>query len=116
MKTLLLDVDQWDLVLDVAGNIAVASDPYALAQDAASAVKLFKGELWYDTEPGVPYFETILGKRPPLSLIKSKLVDAALRVPGVVAARVFITAFENRVVSGQVQVTDQQGRLQVMSL
>lgn len=111
MKTLLLDDTNWDLVLDVGGNIAVASDPYATAQDAASACRLFQGELWYDTEPGIPYWTTTLGKRPPLSLVKTQFVRAAMRVPGVVAAQAFITSFENRRLSGQIQVTDKQGRI-----
>jgi len=64
MNTLLLDTDKWDLVLDVSGNIAVASDPYSVAQDGASALKLVSGELWYDTTRGVPYFQRIFGKAP----------------------------------------------------
>lgn len=111
MKTLLLDNSTWDLVIDASGNIAVASDPYALAQDAASAIKLFEGELWYDTLPGVPYWGQILGQAPPISLLKAKFVAAALTVPGVVAAACFITAITDRVVTGQVQVTDKLGRV-----
>jgi hypothetical protein len=38
-------------VLDAEGNIAVASEPYSLAQDAASAIKTFAGEVFWDT-PG----------------------------------------------------------------
>ena len=53
--TLLLDLTNWDLVLDVNGNIAIARPPYALAQDAASAVKTFQGECYYDTTLGIPY-------------------------------------------------------------
>ena len=109
--TLLLDRTIWDLVLDVRGSIAVASEPYALAQDAASAIKLFQGELFYDTAKGVPYWASVLGKAPPLSLIKSKLVSAALTVPGVVAARAYVSSFANRVVSGQIQIFDQTGRI-----
>ena len=45
MKTLLLTTDAWDLTVDVSGNIAVADEPLALAQDAASAIRLFAGEL-----------------------------------------------------------------------
>jgi hypothetical protein len=113
MQTLLLDRTTWDLVLDAHGNIAVASEPYALAQDAASACRLFSGELWYDTTQGVPYLQSILGQRPPLGLIKSLLVQAAMTVPGVAAATVYLTTFTDRVLSGQVQVTDQQGRTSV---
>ena len=65
MKTLLLDRTQWDLVQDANGNIALATEPYARAQDVASACRLFRGELWYDTAAGIPYFEDILGKSPP---------------------------------------------------
>lgn len=110
-KTLLLDVETHDLVLDVYGNIAVATNPYALAQDAASAIKLFKGELWFDTTQGVPYFADVLGKPPSLPLLKAKLVAAAMTVPGVVAARCLIASVAERGVSGQVQVTDRAGRI-----
>ncbi len=114
MKTLLLDTVAWDLVLDINGDIAVASDPYSLAQDAASAIRLFQGELWYDTTLGVPYWSQILGESPPpLSLMKQKFVDAAMTVPGVVAAVCFISGVEGRRVTGQVQVTDQNGVLSV---
>lgn len=107
--TLLLDRSTWDLVLDVSGNIAVASDPYSLAQDAASAIKLFQGELWYDTSQGIPYFQQILGQAPHFSYMKAQFIKAALTVPGVVAAQVFISGFQDRIISGQVQVTNQVG-------
>jgi hypothetical protein len=114
VKTILLDVSAWDLVVDASGNIAAAAEPYALAQDAASAVKLFRGELWYDTVPGVPYWATILGKSPPpLTLMKQTFAAAALTVPGVVAARCFIDSISGRGVSGQVQVADASGRVSI---
>ena len=109
MKTLLLNPTTWDLVIDASGNIAVADGPYALAQDAASAIKLFLSELWFDTTQGVPYFEQILGRPPNISLLKAKLSTAAKTVPGVVSAVVFITAFTDRGVRGQVQVTSSTG-------
>lgn len=107
--TLLLDQTTWDLVLDANGNIAVASAPYQLAQDAASACKTFLGECWYDTTVGVPLWR-ILGQTPPLSLVKQYFIDAALTVPGVVSVQVFLTAVgKNRVLGGQIQVTDASG-------
>lgn len=111
MKTLLLDIVEWDLVVDAAGNIAVASNPYSLAQDAASAVKLFQGELYYNTVPGVPYWDQILGLTPPLSYMKAKFKEAALTVPEVVASQVFISSFVDREIKGQVQVTDEDGKI-----
>lgn len=108
MATLLLD-DDWDLTVDTAGNLAVADPAYGLAQDAASAIKLFLGELYYDTTQGVPYWQQILGKFPPGSLIRTQMVAAAFTVPGVVAAQCFFSAFDGRVLSGQVQITDKSG-------
>ncbi|HDR9087374.1 hypothetical protein KDW82_06040 [Burkholderia vietnamiensis] len=102
--TLLLDQTTWDLCLDAYGNIAVASEPYAIAQDVACAVRAFRGECWYDTSVGVPYWQDILGKRPQLQLIKKDIVTEARRVKGVQAAQCFITSMKDRVVTGQVQV------------
>ena len=107
-STLLLDTQLWDLTLDAAGNIAVATDPYQLAQDAASAIRLFQGELWYDTTQGVPY-QNILAQNTPLSLLKQQLVDAALTVPDVVSAQCFIASVSGRGVAGQVQVVSSTG-------
>jgi ligand-binding sensor domain-containing protein len=109
MNTLLLDRRHWDLVLDVAGNIAMAKEPYAIAQDVASACRLFAGELWYATNKGIPYFSEILGHWPPLAVVRARLIEAALTVPGVVSAQVVITEFKDRTITGQVQFIDTTG-------
>jgi hypothetical protein len=103
--TLLLNPSSWDLLVDGSRNIAVAAEPYALAQDAGSAIKLFEGEDYYDTARGVPYWEQILGHWPPLRVMKSLWVTAALTVPNVDAAQCFISEFIDRRIIGQVQVT-----------
>lgn len=113
MQTLLLDPPTWDLLVDANKNIAVADDPYSQAQDAASAIKLFQGELIYDTTKGVPYWASILGKAPPLTLMKSKWVSAALTVPGVSSAVCFISSFKNRFVQGQVQIKNEEDKTSV---
>lgn len=105
MKTLLLDQTAWDLVLDAQGNIALAAEPYALAQDAASAVRTFQGEVYYDTAQGVPYFQSILGTFPPAQLMKAAFVKAAMSVPGVKSAVCFLQAVAGRQVIGQIQIT-----------
>lgn len=115
MSTLLLDLDTWDLLADAAGNIALAEPPYALAQDVASAIKLFLGELWYNAVPGVPYFEEILGKTPQITVFQEYIVAAAMTVPGVVVAECVIESFENRAVRGQVIFTDKAGSTQVVA-
>lgn len=109
MESLFLLPGSWDLTVDSSSNIAVAGDPYALAQNAATAIRTFLGEVYYDTTIGVPYFQQILGFLPTLQYIKTQLAEAAETVAGVESAQVFITGFVNRQISGQVQVTDENG-------
>lgn len=118
MKTWLLDVVTWDLCLDAAGNWAIAEAPYSLAQDVASAARTFLGEPWYDSTLGVDYFGQVLGKTPPLSLLKELLVQAALgAVPKtadvyVKSAVCVIQSFDplTRTVVGQIQFIDSNGK------
>lgn len=105
MKTLLLDRTEWDLVLDTDGNIAVASDPYSVAQDICSYVRTFLGEVWYDKAKGIPYFTEILGRPPDVEFIQATISAAALEVPQVLTAECIITAFEGRALSGEVRFT-----------
>lgn len=111
-NTLLLDNTVWDLVLDSSGNIAMATPAYSVAQDVASAIRLFINELWYDPGKGIPYFETILGDLPPLGLLAGQLENAALTVPGVVQANAIITEYSptSRKIGGQVQFIDEVGQ------
>jgi hypothetical protein len=111
VKTLLLDQTAWDLVLDASGNIALADHPYAIAQDVASAIRTFLGEAWYDTTLGLPYFDKILGKLPPLSLIQTLVLQAALKVPEVAQAKVVGLNLKNRAVTGTVEIIDTKGQL-----
>lgn len=104
MSTLLLDLSSWDLVLDAENNIAVASEPYSLAQDAASAIRTYLGECYFDTTIGVPYLTEIFGKKPPLGLLKQRFIEAALTVSGVDSAKCFITSLDHRSLVGQIQV------------
>ena len=112
--TMTLDPVTWDLTLDPSGNIALTTAPDSLAQDAASAIKTFLGECYWDTTVGVPYLTQILAPPPPqappsLALLKQQFINAALTVPGVAAAQCFITSFSNRAISGQVQVMPSSG-------
>ena len=116
MKTLLLD-DNWDLTLDANGNLAIVDGKYAIAQDVASAVRLFLGELWYAIDQGIPYYEQILGVWPPPSLeyLKTKFIEAGLMVPGTVSIKAFLTGpGPAREIGGQLQITDGSGRLSVI--
>ncbi len=115
-STLLLDNTYWDLLTDAAGNIAVAAPPYSLAQDVASAIKLFLGELWYNTANGVPYFSEILGHAPPIGVFQEYMAAAALTVPGVVSATCVISSLDGRTVTGQVIFTDESGTTNTVAI
>lgn len=116
MNTLLLALNDWDLVTDSGRNIASAAAPYALAQDVASACRTFLGEVWYNTTLGIPYFEDILGHTPPLTFFQEQMVRAALTVPGVVSAQCTIQSFVDRTVTGQVTFTDSDGQTGTVSI
>jgi len=110
MDTLLLD-ENWDLKVDVSGNIAKATGPYAIAQDVASAMRTFRGEPWYDTTLGVPYFDSILGELPAQGFLIAKFSDAALTVPEVAKIRCEIDSLgADRRLTGKVHITDTRGR------
>lgn len=112
MTTLLLDQTTWDLVVDATGNIALASSPYSLAQDVASACRLFLAELWYNTDKGVPYNEEILGKLPTEDALKQYLINASLSVENVTSADVVINSFDGRSLSGSIVFIDNLGNTQ----
>lgn len=115
MNTLLLDQQLWDLVLDTSGNIALAANPYSEAQDVASAIKLFSGELWYDGTRGIPYFQQILGQWPPAGYVKTQIELAALTVPGIAQARCIALNLTDRQMTGAVEVIDVDGAAQNVS-
>lgn len=109
MDTLILAQDTWDLITDISGNIALATEPYSIAQDVASAVRVFKGELWYDTATGIPYFQTVLGQAPSMQYLRTAIEARALTVPGVVQAQCLFARLEDRKLRGQVQIIDTTG-------
>lgn len=101
MTTLLLDPNEWDLMLDANGNIAIADAPYAVAQDVASECLLWQGEARYDKSLGVPYAD-FLGELPTPARIIQAYKKAAEGVPNVENVKVIIQ-FENRKLGGQIQ-------------
>lgn len=117
MYTLLLDVNTWDLTVDAGGNIAKVDNPYSIAQDVASAVRLFLGELWYDTTRGVPYHDQILGKMPSPQFMKAKFVEAGMTVPEVYQIVCYLSGVtSNRTLTGQLQITDVTRKLTVVQM
>lgn len=109
--TLLLDRDQWDCCVDASGNIARAVEPYSQVQDAASAVRVFEGEAYYDTTLGVPYWTDVLGRSQPTQIMRARAQQAALTVPGVIDATAVLVTLPNRTLGGQIQIKTDTGEI-----
>lgn len=75
-------------MLEPNGNIACATEPYQFAQDAASAIRTFRSECWYDATVGLPYWRNILGQLPAASFVQSEIMRAALTAPNITSATV----------------------------
>jgi len=115
-SSLCLELQDWDLCVDTNGNIALATDPYSVAQDVACACRTFIGECWYNTTYGIPYLQQVLGQLPAQAVIKSLLVTAAATVPGCGNPIASISGFQNRQIIGQVQFIDDSGTAQTVSI
>ncbi len=110
MNSLLLALNTWDLTVDAAGNIAMATNGYAIAQDVACACRLFAGELLLDSSQGLPYFEQILGHLPPAQFLKARFIAAAKTVPEVANVECFLSFdVRTRVLTAQLQITTTAG-------
>lgn len=110
MSTLLLSAS-WDLLVDANKNIALATGPISLAQDVASNVLTFQGEVYYDTAQGIPYLSAVMGQPYTPTILQAQLQAAALAVPGVLLAKAVITNFNigTRKASGVINITDATG-------
>lgn len=115
-QSMLLDQASFDLTTDLSGNWALCDEPYSSAQDAMCAIRLFQGELYYDDTQGIPYFSQILGRLPPISYLKQQFAKAALTVPGVSSAIVYLDSFVNRQLAGQCILTLSSGVTAVLGI
>lgn len=104
--TIFLNPDTWDLEIDASGNVAMANAPYAVAQDAASACRLWKNEAPYNTERGIPYEQSILGMLPTPQLLSNWYATECETVPNISnCTPVLQFTRSSRSLSGQLQLT-----------
>lgn len=105
MRSLMLDVETWDLCLDSAGQIKLTDGPYCTAQKVANATRLFTDDAWYDPDKGIPHFEIELGHTAPsISILRSRLRQEAINISGVLDAEVNITGLTDRTVNGDIRL------------
>jgi hypothetical protein len=117
LDTIYLIPETWDLAVDAYGNIAMANAPYAVAQDVASACRLWQGEAIYDTTRGLPYADEILGQLPPSNILINWYKIESMTVPNVANSSI-ILQYDNstRVLGGQIQLTLTDGTTNVINL
>ena len=102
-RSLMLD-GQWDITLDTGGYIATTSGPYAIAQNVANAVRLFTDDAYFDRDRGIPHFDIELGHKPPYSILRTRILQAARAVEGVADATVTFDRDE-RTLGGEILLT-----------
>lgn len=120
MDTLALDTTIWDLDVDSRGNLRTVGDATAtndltgpgmrLAQDVATRVQAWLGEVYFDTTQGINY-PAYFGGPPNLSLLQSVFNAEALKVPlcATALAQFTFTAGTKRTIGGTINVSDIAG-------
>lgn len=104
MDTIKLNSDNWDLELDASGNMYAVDGNERLAQDVATACRVWRGEALADIEFGVPYRD-IMGNRPALSLISAYLGETALTVTDVTEIEIDLQNADNeRLMTGSILI------------
>lgn len=98
----------WDSYLDDAGNIAIISGAAAVAQDVASACRLFVNDAYHNKNQGIPYKSDILGYQVPLPIVSAMLEAQAKTVPHVSDARATLSLV-NRALGGTIAITLSDG-------
>lgn len=104
--------DKWDIFVDANGNIATSEDAYAIAQNAANAVRLFTDDAYFNRTRGIPHFDIELGEKdaPARSTLTNRIRKAVLAVEGVSDVEVNLEYNEEtRVYGGDIIITTVNG-------
>lgn len=106
--TLLLG-DDWDIHTDNAGNLGRTFEDYSIAQNVANVVRLFTNDAWYFPERGIPHFAIELNRHPKIAVMKTRIKEAAIAVEGVKDCEVTLLNDDDRVMSGILTLTLDNG-------
>ncbi|AVO24288.1 hypothetical protein [Xanthomonas phage XPV2] len=118
LDTLALTSD-WDLDIDDQGNWRTVGDAtqrspqtgagMRLAQDVATRLRAWRGEVWYDATQGIDY-PRYLGRAPALLQLRMDYQSEALRVPLCATALASLDLDRpGRTVGGTVYLSDLNG-------
>lgn len=100
-----LNLSTWDVQLDEFGNLSLGPEVQSISQDVACAIQTFLGECRYNFNLGMPYFQNILWKLPPGSLVASYIQQQALTIDLVKSCAVPSLQLVNRKLTGLVVFT-----------
>lgn len=116
--TLALVESTWDLDLDARGDLRTVGDAtpgtntgpgMRLAQDVASRVRAWRGEVWFNRQQGVDY-PRYLGQAPAMAQLRADFQSEALQVPLCASALADFTLDRaTRGVGGVLYLTDLNG-------
>lgn len=90
MDTLHLTSDNWDLTLDPQGNLSILSSKAATLQDVASALRVWSGECWYNTNLGLPYDTNLFTGSYPIEIYQELAEEEAITVPNVLNCHIYL--------------------------
>lgn len=107
--SLLLDTDTWDITLNQGGSLATCTGDYALAQDVANRIRLFTDDAYYQPDDGIPHFVLDLGQKVSESLVRARYREQALTVSGVTSATISDLSVSDRVMTGTIEITTENG-------
>lgn len=88
-----------DIYLDADGNISLSFDIQAVLQACAQAAKTILGEMVFNVNQGIPYFQTVWIGVPNIQQFTAALRAAFLTVPNVVEVISLITSQENDILT-----------------
>ena len=77
----------WDLELDGNGNPKMLTELEAICQNVANECRLFLHDAYFRYDEGIDWFTDQLGQKIQLSVLTSRLRNAALSVDGVISVR-----------------------------
>lgn len=100
--------NNWDIFVNEDGNIATVSDDYAIAQNAANAVRLFTNDAYFNKDRGIPHFDIELGQKAitSRSTLANRIRKAVLNVDGVTDVEVSLNFINStRTYTGEIYIT-----------
>lgn len=101
-----------------AGQLAMCDGKVAYAQIIEAAVLTVKGELQFDTEQGIPYFDTIFRSPKRAALWKAYVVDRVKQFSFVSSITQFDYTFDykNHVINYEMRVNTDKGKVTITSV